>query len=114
MSGEEENIDKIFNELIESNSVKEPEFDKETLLKELLQVQESLGESLLSVNSIIYYLLVDAAYTIPDSVNELIGPLFKISEDFLSHLLEINGTIEVEMFLEDDLEEEEDEDGESE
>jgi spore coat polysaccharide biosynthesis protein SpsF (cytidylyltransferase family) len=112
MSNEEENIDKIFNELIESNSVKEHEFDKENVIKELLQVQESLGESLLSVNSIIYYIFSDASYTIPDSVNELLGPLFKISEDFLSHLMEINGTIEVEMFLEDELEEEED--GESE
>jgi hypothetical protein len=61
------------------------------------------------MNSIIYYLVKDSTYAVPESVSELIGPLFKISEDFISHLLEINGTIETEDYIEDT---EEDDDGE--
>ena len=73
----------------------------------MLHVQESLAESVLNVNSIIYYLIRDSSYRIPESVSELVGALFKISEDFLSHILEINGTIEAEDYVE-----EEDGDGE--
>lgn len=108
---EESNIEKIFNELMSSNSIKDisTEEDRYQIVKEMLHVQESLAESLLNINSIIYYLMKDSAYVIPDSISELIGPLFKISEDFISHLLELNGTIEAEDYIEDS---EEEDDGE--
>lgn len=108
---EESNIEKIFNELMSSNSIKDvsTEEDRYQIVKEMLHVQESLAESLLNINSIIYYLIKDSTYVIPDSISELIGPLFKISEDFISHLLELNGTIEAEDYIEDS---EEEDDGE--
>lgn len=108
---EESNIEKIFNEMMSSSSMSDIdiELDKHQIIKEMLHVQESLAESLLSMNSIIYYLVKDSTYAVPESVSELIGPLFKISEDFISHLLEINGTIETEDYIEDT---EEDDDGE--
>ena len=94
-----------------SNSIKDvsTEEDRYQIVKEMLHVQESLAESLLNINSIIYYLIKDSTYVIPDSISELIGPLFKISEDFISHLLELNGTIEAEDYIEDS---EEEDDGE--
>lgn len=106
---EENNIDKIFNEMMSSNSMEEitVEEDVHQIVKEMLHVQESLAESVLNVNSIIYYLIRDSSYRIPESVSDLVGALFKISEDFLSHILEINGTIEAEDYVE-----EEDGDGE--
>lgn len=115
MSNSEEennNIEKIFNELMSSNSMHQltAEEDRHQTIKQLLHVQESLAESLLNINSIVYYLVKDTVYVVPESVSELIGPLFKISEDFISHILEISATIEEQEFIEDN--EEEDNDGE--
>jgi hypothetical protein len=111
MSNPEENdIDKIFNELMSSNSIEDIEQpkDRDYIIQEMLHVQESLAESLLSINSIIYYLVKDVEYNIPDSISSLIDPLFKVSETFISHLLDLSGTIEAENFESED----ENEDGE--
>lgn len=111
-SEEENNIDKIFNEMMSSNSIEDIDVkhDRNQQVQEMLHVQESLAESILNVNSIIYYLLRDADYQVIDSIQDLIGALFKISEDFISHLLELNDTIEDQE--EETIIEEEDGDGE--
>ncbi len=116
MSNSEEennNIEKIFNEMMSSNSIEDIDvhYDRDQHIRELLHLQESLAESLLSVNSIIYFLIKDSDYKVADSISELMGALFKISEDFISHLLELNDTIEEEKLLEI-IEEEDDGDGE--
>lgn len=114
MSSDENNIDKIFDELMSSNSMDNINVDqsREILVKELLHTQESLMESLLNLNSIIYYLITDKTYEMPESINQLIHPLFKFSEDFISHIMELNGTMESEEYLED--QENDKNDGESE
>jgi hypothetical protein len=106
---EDNNIEKIFNEMMSSNSIEDidPHYDRHQHIRELLHMQESLAESLLNVNSIIYYLVKDSDYKVPDSVSETIGALYKISEDFISHLLELNGIIDEDEMLEI-IEEEED------
>lgn len=94
-----EDINKIFNEIISQNgSVKDSflsEFSNKQI-KQLLHVQESLAESLLNLNSIIYYMLTDESYVVPSSIAELINPLYKISEDFISHLMELSDTMDAE------------------
>ena len=101
-SEEENNIEKIFNEMMSSNAIEDinVHYDRDEHVRELLHLQESLAESLLNVNSIIYYLIKDSDYKVVDSISELMGAMFKISEDFISHLLELNDTIEEEELLE--------------
>lgn len=102
-----DNIDKIFNELMSNSSIEDTSVrDKFNLTKELIHMQESLLESLLNVNSLIYYTHTEPDYEIPENVSELLGPLFKISEDFISTMIELNVSFEVEEHLEDEEEDE--------
>lgn len=107
-NSDDKNIDKIFNEMMSSNSIDgvSASSDPAYIVKELLHVQESLAESLLSINSIVYYMLTDPSYSVPESLGELIGPLYKISEDFIGHLIELNGTMEPEEDTENDMDDE--------
>jgi hypothetical protein len=114
MSKEEDsNIDKIFNEMMSNNSIQDVNaLNKFNTVKELIHMQESLMESLLNVNSLIYSMHTDPEYTITEEVSELLGPLFKISEDFITEMIELNVTFELSQHLEDeDYESEEEEDG---
>lgn len=93
---EKNNIDKIFNEMMSQNSIDphSQEYNPDFVIKELIQVQESLAESIINVNAIIYSIFTDSSYILPSSLSELIGPLFKISEDFIAHSIELSATIE--------------------
>lgn len=103
-----EDINKIFNEIISQNGSNKDSFLSEfsnKQIKQLLHVQESLAESLLNLNSIIYYMLTDESYTVPSSTAEFINPLYKISEDFISHLMELSDTMDEESETQDSTDE---------
>jgi hypothetical protein len=113
---EDSNIDKIFNEMMSNNSIEDVNvINKFNTVKELIHMQESLLESVLNVNSLIYCMHTDPDYIITEEVSELLGPLFKISEDFISEMIELNVTFELSQHLEDEDydSEEEDDSGES-
>ena len=90
------NIDKIFNEMMSQNSVnpQTQQYNSDFVIKELIQVQESLAESIINVNALIYCIFTDSSYILPPSLSDLIGPLFKISEDFIAHSIELSATID--------------------
>ena len=113
---EDSNIDKIFNEMMSNNSIEDVnDLNKFSTIKELILMQESLMESVLNVNSLIYSMYTDSEYIISEEVTELVGPLYKISEDFIAEMIELNVVFELSQHLEDenDESEEEDYDGET-
>lgn len=102
---DDENINKIFNELMSSNNI-EADMSKydsyKATMKDMIHAQESLMETLININSIIYYLVNDNSYKIDSGLNELIGMLYKISEDFIGYINDVNDTIdEAEIFDQD-------------
>lgn len=106
-----EEIEKIFNELMNSNSIKDlVKEDKNSVIKELIHMQESLLESVLNINSLVHALHTDETFEVAPSIFELLGPLYKISEDFIAEAIGYHDTIE-EQIEEYDIEEESD-DGE--
>jgi hypothetical protein len=105
-----EEIEKIFNELMNSNSIKDlVKEDKNSIIKELIHMQESLLESVLNINALVHALHSDATFEVDPSLFELLGPLYKISEDFIAEAIGYNDTIEEYIEIED---EEESDDGE--
>lgn len=110
---EDKDINKMFNELMSSNKIDDIEV-KETnnilLAKGLLHIQESLTESILNINSIVYYLISDDNYKIEKDLNEILNYLYKISEDFIETISEQNDTIVFVDFNEEDIEKEDDDD----
>ncbi len=106
-----EAIEKIFNELMSSNSIKDVvKEDKNSVIKELIHMQESLLESVLNINALVYALHTDETFEVGANLFELLGPLYKISEDFIAEAIGYSDTI-VEQIEEYDDEEESD-DGE--
>jgi hypothetical protein len=102
-------IEKIFNELMDSNSIKDfVKQDRNSIIKELIHMQESLLESVLNINALVHALHTDETFEIDQNLFELLGPLYKISEDFIAEAIGYNGTID--HYVEED--EEESDDGE--
>jgi|LakMenEpi03Aug12_release.lakeMendotaPanAssembly.Ray.scaffolds.fasta_scaffold1407920_1 hypothetical protein len=98
---DDENINKIFNELMSSNNIEDelsPVIDFKSKIKDFIHIQESLMESLININSVIYYTVNDPEYKVDQELNELMNSLYKISEDFIGYIGEVSGTIE---FVED-------------
>ena len=104
-----EEIEKIFNELMNSNSIKDTvKEDRGSIIRELIHMQESLLESVLNINSLVHAMHVDETFQIQPNVFEILGPLYKISEDFIAEAMGYDATIEEYV---EDIEEESD-DGE--
>jgi hypothetical protein len=102
-------IEKIFNELMDSNSIKDfVKQDRNSVIKELIHMQESLLESVLNINALVHALHTDETFEVDSALFELLGPLYKISEDFIAEAIGFNGTIDD--YIEED--EEESDDGE--
>lgn len=102
---DDDNINKIFNELMSSNNLEADisKFDNyKSTMKDMIHAQESLMETLININSIIYYLVNDNSYKIDPELNELIGSMYKISEDFIGYINDVNDTIaELDIFDQD-------------
>lgn len=102
-------IEKIFNELMDSNSIKDfIKQDRNSVIKELIHMQESLLESVLNINALVHALHTDETFEVDPVLFELLGPLYKISEDFIAEAIGFNGTMDD--YIEQ--EEEESDDGE--
>lgn len=88
-------IERIFNELMNSNSLEDVvQHNKKTLIQELLHMQESLLESVLNINSLIHATHIEEEFEIQPSILEILGPLYKMSEDFIAEAIGYNGTID--------------------
>lgn len=117
---EEEDINKMFSEIMNSAAINGVNGNKEESIfdpKYLLVIQESLMDSLLSINSMIYRSHVDADFTAPENTENFLSALYQASEDFFIHMSkndDIISALEVELHISEDSEYEEDEDDEDE
>lgn len=108
MSDNNEEIEKIFNELMSSNAIQDiVHEDRSSIVRELIHIQESLLESAINVNALVHAMVVDETFEIDSTIFELLGPLYKISEDFIAESIGLNDTID-----EDTSDGEEDQSGE--
>jgi len=113
---EEEDINKMFSEIMNSaainginNKQEESIFDP----KYLLVIQESLMDSLLSINSMIYRSHTENDYSAPEDTESFLSSLYQASEEFFTHMSkndDIMSALEIELHLSDDYEDEDEED----
>jgi hypothetical protein len=113
---EEEDIDKMFSEIMNSATIDgKNNLSDESIVdpKHLLVIQESLMDSLLAINSMIYRCYADADFVPPQDTENFLASLYQASEDFFVHMSkndDIMEALEVElMLLGDEDEDEEDE-----
>lgn len=113
---EEEDINKMFSEIMNSAAIDpKQKIDSESIFnpKHLLVVQESLMDSLLSINSILYRSYTDENYFPPEETDKFIGSLYQASEDFFIHMSkndDIMNALEVELHLLGDDDDDDDDD----
>jgi len=95
MPDDEENFEKIFSEIINSNDLKDisESFDKKNDLdiKELLLIQQSLLDAVSHINDVLISLNKNEDHKILESENEayeVMCSLYKISEDFNDCMVE--------------------------
>jgi len=95
-----DDIDKIFEQIISSDQMDEinhPEdaiisSDKvsvETLLKELTFISQSLARSINHVGELILNYMSIEDYSIDDEMREILGSMYKLSEDFDECMIEL-------------------------
>lgn len=117
----EERFEDIFSEIIKSDDLKELSEvlgkQKSLTVKELLLVQQSLGDAISRITDVIYITMGEDSVDIDDELefgndtplHNLISALYKISEDFNEYMSETYEE-EVEVIFEFEDEDEENED----
>lgn len=110
---DKENIDRVFSEIMSSNSIEglKEEKQEETILdvKSLLVIQESLMDTLLLINSLIYKSYSTNQIQESIELENLLSSLYQSSEDLYVHLndsSDIINKIQIS-FVEDEEDEEE-------
>jgi len=89
-----EDFEKIFNEIIQSDDLQEvsKDFENEINLgiKELILLQQSLGDAISHISEILSSMVRDkeAKETFDEECFDLLGSLYKISEDFNECMVE--------------------------
>lgn len=108
---ENENFEKMFNEIVNSEDLKDISdlFQKnlELGIKELLMIQQSLCDSISNISEILIDLYKNPSQKLvsDDEKFQLLGSIYKISEDFNDYMIECSDEIIVG-FSEDDDEDE--------
>jgi hypothetical protein len=85
---DKENIDRMFSEIMSSNSIEGlNEKQEETIMdvKGLLIIQESLMDTMLMLNSLIYRTYLANAQDSSEELQTLLSYLYQSSEDFYSY-----------------------------
>jgi hypothetical protein len=119
----EENFEEVFSQIIKSEDLKDLseslEREKDLTIKELLLVQQSLGDSISRITDVIYITMGDNSTDVDDELefgsdsplHNLISTLYKISEDFNEYMAETyEDNVEFIFEFEEMDEEEDDED----
>jgi hypothetical protein len=112
----DDDIDKIFKEMFSpGDNLNQERVDAiisiekvsiDSLIKELIFITQSLSQSIVHINELILNVISSEDYAINEEVNDILGSMYKLSEDFDDCMLEI--------LLEEseiDLDEEDEEDG---
>jgi len=108
MSEEDQNFDKMFSEIINSDDLKDisENFDKKINLniKELLLMQQSLLDAVSNISDILITINKEGTHDIlapEDECYDILSSLYKISEDFNECMIEYYSNIDIEL-IEDD------------
>jgi len=112
---DKENIDRMFSEIMSSNSIEglKEEQETETILdiKSLLVIQESLMDCIVLINTLIYKSYSTNEIQKSEELENLIGSLYQASEDFTVHLNDYSDIInKIHITYVDEDEDEQDED----
>jgi hypothetical protein len=113
---EEDDINKMFSEIMSSNSIEglNDSKDEEVIdIKNLLLVQESLMDTLICINSMIYRLYTDKDFTVAEDTEKYMADLYQASEDLFIHTSKSDAILDemdLDLLNEDDDDEKEGED----
>jgi hypothetical protein len=97
---EDDDIDKMFEEMMSSddNDVDLPRIDAiisieqvslESMMKELVFISQSLSQSLVHINELLLNYISFDDYDIDSTLKDILGNMYKLSEDLDDHIIEI-------------------------
>lgn len=116
---ENDDIDKLFEEIISSDDMEEmksPKIDAiisieqvsiDSLLKELIFINQSLSRSIGHISDLILNFIAIEEYQLEDDIRDILGSMYKLSEDLDEYMIEL--ILEDSEENEQDIEEEDDE-----
>jgi len=112
---EEDDINKMFDEIMSSAAISETE-EEESIFdtKNLLLIQESLMDSLLCINSLIYRTNFGPEFTPTKQWEESLSSLYQSSEEFFTYMSKNDDIMFAITHIEDEEEDTETEDDEEE
>ena len=113
---EDDDIDKMFEEIISSDEIKMDsshleaiisieQVSIESVLKELIFISESLSQAIVHVNQLMLDYMCIEDYKLDDELRETLGSIYKLTEDLDERMIEL-------MIEESNLEENEEDDNE--
>lgn len=110
---EEDDIDKMFNELMNSASIDNSEKEESIFdTKNLLLIQESLMDCLLTINSLIYRHNFGPEFTPTKDWEDSLSDLYQSSENFFSYMSKNDDILYAITQMDEDEEEEDEEEDE--
>jgi hypothetical protein len=97
---EDDDIDKMFEEMMSSDDigVDLPRIDAiisieqvslESMMKELVFISQSLSQSLVHINELLLNYISFDDYDIDSTLKDILGNMYKLSEDLDDHIIEI-------------------------
>ena len=97
---EDDDIDKMFEDMMSSDDigVDLPRIDAiisieqvslESMMKELVFISQSLSQSLVHINELLLNYISFDDYDIDSSLKDILGNMYKLSEDLDDHIIEI-------------------------
>lgn len=78
---EDDDIDKIFEQIIGSDKKSETNNQDQLAIKDLVLISQSFARAIEHVNDMILEFMTDKDYFIEEIVEEMLGAMYKISED---------------------------------
>lgn len=116
---EEDDINKMFSEIMSSNSIEGLSDSKEEEvidIKNLLLVQESLMDALICINSMIYRLYTEKDFIVAENTEKYMSDLYQASEDLFIHVSKSDAILDVmdlDLLNDDEDDDDEEEEGEN-
>lgn len=85
---EDDDIDKLFEKIIESESLDEKN-KPNLILKDLIFISQSFSRALEHISELMLELMMNKTYSIDENVEEILGAMYKLSEDLDETMIEL-------------------------
>lgn len=85
---EDDDIDKLFEKIIESESLDEKN-KSNFILKDLIFISQSFSRALEHVSELMLELMMNKTHSIDENVEEILGTMYKLSEDLDETMIEL-------------------------